>query len=95
MTSGPAWHSRLSANADFRWHEAAARPESVAALAGATRTVLPGLEARQGLRGHPPKFVFLRVGNCSTSRVAEVLLANAELLADFAASDGESVLILE
>lgn len=50
---------------------------------------------RSIVRGHPPKFVFLRVGNCSTSRVAEVLLANAELLADFAASDGESVLILE
>lgn len=45
--------------------------------------------------GHPPKFVWLRIGNCSTAFVVDLLRANTELICAFGASDAESVLILE
>ena len=44
--------------------------------------------------GHPPKFVFLRVGNCATSRVTELLRANSILLYAFDAEPETSILIL-
>jgi predicted nuclease of predicted toxin-antitoxin system len=33
--------------------------------------------------GVPPKVIWLRTGNCSTSRIADVLLHNAELIHNF------------
>ena len=34
--------------------------------------------------GFPPKVVWLRIGNCTTSRAAKVLRENAEAIASFA-----------
>lgn len=45
--------------------------------------------------GHPPKFLWLRVGNCSTTFIVDLLRRNVELIRSFEASDAESVLILE
>ncbi len=45
--------------------------------------------------GHPPKLVWLRVGNCSTALVVALLRKQAGLIRAFGASDVESVLILE
>ena len=46
------------------------------------------------LLGPPPKAVWLRVGNCSTSAIAELLRANADVVAGFAASEEEALLVL-
>ena len=45
--------------------------------------------------GHPPKFLWLRVGNCSTALVVDLLRRNVDLIRAFGASAAESVLILE
>ena len=44
--------------------------------------------------GHPPKLVFLRVGNCATRRIVELLRSHYVLLAAFEADPGASILIL-
>ncbi len=44
--------------------------------------------------GHPPKLVFLRVGNCPTSRITELLRSNYVLLSAFDADPNASILIL-
>ena len=49
---------------------------------------------RSMVLGHPPKFVWLRVGNCSTSFVVDLLRARADIINEFGASAAESVLIL-
>ena len=49
---------------------------------------------RSLVRGHPPKFVCIRAGNCSTQRLATVILAHAEQIEAFAADPAESVLFL-
>ncbi|MDQ6626516.1 MAG: DUF5615 family PIN-like protein [Verrucomicrobiota bacterium] len=46
------------------------------------------------LHGHPPKFIWLRVGNCSTARVAEVLRRYATAMRLFAQDAVESHLML-
>jgi predicted nuclease of predicted toxin-antitoxin system len=46
------------------------------------------------LLGPPPKAVWLRIGNCSTAAIAEVLHASAEVIARFAASEDEALLVL-
>ena len=46
------------------------------------------------LLGPPPKAVWLRVGNCSTSAIAELMRANADVIARFAASEEEALLVL-
>lgn len=43
--------------------------------------------------GHPPKLVFLRVGNCSTSRITQ-LCANYVLLSAFDVDPDTSILVL-
>ena len=43
---------------------------------------------------HPPKLVFLRVGNCPTSRITELLRANYVLLSAFDSDPHTSILIL-
>lgn len=46
------------------------------------------------LLGPPPKAVWLRVGNRSTASIAEVLSAGAGVIARFAASEEEALLVL-
>ena len=46
------------------------------------------------LWGHPPKFIYLRVGNCSTSYIIQVLLNNYSTIAAFAENENESILVL-
>lgn len=46
------------------------------------------------LLGPPPKAIWLRVGNASTTTVAEVLRAGADVIARFAASEEEALLVL-
>ena len=45
--------------------------------------------------GHPPKFVWLRVGNCPTSLIVTLLKSHAELIRQFIESPTESLLVLE
>jgi predicted nuclease of predicted toxin-antitoxin system len=44
--------------------------------------------------GHPPKFVYLRVGNCATSRISELLRSNLVRLTAFEGDPHTSILIL-
>jgi predicted nuclease of predicted toxin-antitoxin system len=44
--------------------------------------------------GHPPKLVFLRIGNCPTSRITELLRSNHDLLMAFDSDQNASILIL-
>jgi predicted nuclease of predicted toxin-antitoxin system len=44
--------------------------------------------------GHPPKLVFLRVGNCATSHITELLRSNFVLLSAFDSDPNASILIL-
>lgn len=44
--------------------------------------------------GHPPKFVYLRVGNGPTSRITQLLRSNFVLLAAFDSDPGTSILVL-
>jgi len=46
------------------------------------------------VRGHPPKVVWLRVGNCTTERVAEAILLAADSIQKFAADDQAAFLIV-
>lgn len=45
------------------------------------------------LRGHPPKVVWVRRGNCSTVVVADLLTRHHQMIKDFDASD-QSVIIV-
>jgi len=47
------------------------------------------------LRGHPPKFIHVRVGNCSTQRIRDLLADNVSLIQQFLSDPVESLLILE
>ena len=47
------------------------------------------------LRGHPPKVIHVRVGNCSTQHVKKLLIDNAALINEFISDPTESLLILE
>ncbi|MBF2098385.1 MAG: DUF5615 family PIN-like protein [Gloeomargaritaceae cyanobacterium C42_A2020_066] len=49
---------------------------------------------RSLLYGHPPKFIYLRVGNCPTSKVAQVLRDNLGTITQFINSISESILVL-
>jgi len=49
---------------------------------------------RSLLFGHPPKFIFLRVGNCPTSLIFKLLRDNHDLIADFAYDSARSLLLL-
>lgn len=46
------------------------------------------------LHGCPPKAIWLRVGNASTTAVLEVLLDNIEQIEDFAEDDAAALLVL-
>ena len=45
--------------------------------------------------GHPPKFIYLRVGNCSTERLIELIRSNTVLILAFGADQTSSILVLE
>jgi predicted nuclease of predicted toxin-antitoxin system len=49
---------------------------------------------RSLVRGHPPKLVFLRVGNGPTSRITQLLREHFVLLTAFDADTGTSILVL-
>jgi predicted nuclease of predicted toxin-antitoxin system len=46
------------------------------------------------LRGSPPKVIWLRLGNCSTSAVERVLRTNIRVIVDFASDAERDVLEL-
>lgn len=49
---------------------------------------------RSLLYGHPPKFIYLRVGNSSTSKIVQILRDNFDTIIQFGNSKVESILIL-
>ena len=51
-------------------------------------------EQRSWLFGHPPKCIWLRVGNCSTESLKSLVLKNANLIQEFGRDSDESYLIL-
>lgn len=44
--------------------------------------------------GHPPKFIYLRIGNSPTSRIIEILRDNVDTILTFGISEVESTLVL-
>lgn len=49
---------------------------------------------RSFVRGHPPKVVWLRLGNASTRQAIDVLLANADVISAFGADEAASLFVL-
>lgn len=49
---------------------------------------------RSLLYGHPPKFIYLRIGNCPTSRVVQILRDNYATISQFGDAEQESILVL-
>ena len=49
---------------------------------------------RSLLYSHPPKFIYLRIGNSPTSMIVEILRNNFLVIVEFFNSEVESVLIL-
>ena len=50
---------------------------------------------RSVVLGSPPKFIWLRVGNCGTETIVDLLRSQHAIIRDFIASETESVLVLE
>jgi predicted nuclease of predicted toxin-antitoxin system len=49
---------------------------------------------RSLLYGHPPKFIYLRIGNSPTSKIVQILRDNLATVTQFDNSDMESILVL-
>ena len=49
---------------------------------------------RSLLYGHPPKFIYLRIGNSPTSKIVQTLKHNFDTIFQFKNSQTESILIL-
>lgn len=49
---------------------------------------------RSFLYGHPPKFIYLRIGNCPTSKIIQILRNNFDTIIQFESSETESLLVL-
>ena len=49
---------------------------------------------RSLLYGHPPKFIYLRIGNSPTSKIIQILRDNFDTLILFEGSETESILVL-
>lgn len=47
------------------------------------------------VRGHPPKVVHVRLGNCSTQHITERLVSDVQTIKDFIADPDESFLVIE
>jgi predicted nuclease of predicted toxin-antitoxin system len=45
--------------------------------------------------GSPPKFIWLRVGNCTTGTIVDLLRKHGAIIREFIASENETVLVLE
>ncbi|MBV8227053.1 MAG: DUF5615 family PIN-like protein [Verrucomicrobia bacterium] len=45
--------------------------------------------------GHPPKFIWLRIGNCQTSLITDLLRSRYDVIRQFIQSETESLLVLE
>lgn len=50
---------------------------------------------RAVLFGHPPKFIWLRVGNCPTVLITNLVRSRYEIIRRFIESENESLLVLE
>ena len=44
--------------------------------------------------GHPPKVIYLRIGNSPTSEIVESLRVNFDIIVQFGESETESILVL-
>jgi predicted nuclease of predicted toxin-antitoxin system len=49
---------------------------------------------RSLLYGHPPKFIYLRVGNCPTSKITQMLRDSLDTIVQFESNEIESLLVL-
>lgn len=49
---------------------------------------------RSFLFGAPPKVLWVRLGNCSTARIAEALRRNAQVIADFENEQDATFLVI-
>lgn len=49
---------------------------------------------RSLLYGHPPKFVYLRIGNSPTSKIVGILRDNLDIIIQFSSAESESILVL-
>jgi len=49
---------------------------------------------RSLLYGHPPKFIYLRIGNSPTSKIIVILRDKLEVIQEFYSSKVESILVL-
>ncbi len=49
---------------------------------------------RSLLYGHPPKFIYLRIGNSPTSKIVQILRDNFDIITQFKQSEVESLLLL-
>lgn len=49
---------------------------------------------RSLLYGHPPKFIYLRIGNCPTSKIVQILRDNYDIISQFGDTAQESILVL-
>ena len=50
---------------------------------------------RSVLESHPPKIIWLKIGNCSTDEVNQLLRTHSIVIHDFFEEDEETCLILE
>ncbi|MDF5736167.1 MULTISPECIES: DUF5615 family PIN-like protein [unclassified Nostoc] len=49
---------------------------------------------RSLLYGHPPKFIYLRIGNSPTSKIVQILRDKFGIISQFGDSELESILVL-
>ncbi|MGV0028393.1 DUF5615 family PIN-like protein [Phormidesmis priestleyi] len=49
---------------------------------------------RSLLYGHPPKFIYLRIGNSPTSRIVQILRDHFDTITQFGDRESESILVL-
>ncbi len=49
---------------------------------------------RSLLYGHPPKFIYLRIGNSPTSKIVQILRDNFDTIIQFENRESESILVL-
>ncbi|WP_414566475.1 MULTISPECIES: DUF5615 family PIN-like protein [unclassified Anabaena] len=49
---------------------------------------------RSLLYGHPPMFVYLRIGNSPTSKIVQILRDNFDTIRQFGDRESESILVL-
>ena len=49
---------------------------------------------RSLLYGHPPKFIYLRIGNSPTSKIVGILRDNFDIIRQFGKAESESILVL-